>query len=175
ISEAWYFVPMVISSSLFPAIINAKKVSEELYYARLQKLYDLMVWIAISVALPMTFLSDWVVHILYGNQYNQAGSVLMIHIWGGVNVSMGTAWSRWILNENKQIIATYGHFLGAILNIIFNLYFIKSCGIDGAAYATLLSYFLSALFVYTLYKPKIAYKMFLKSILLWRSVYAKKK
>jgi len=25
ISEAWYFIPMVITSSLFPAIINAKK------------------------------------------------------------------------------------------------------------------------------------------------------
>lgn len=42
ISEAWYFIPMVVVSSLSPAIINAKKISEELYYARLQKLYDLM-------------------------------------------------------------------------------------------------------------------------------------
>ena len=25
LSEAWYFIPMVIASSLFPAIINAKK------------------------------------------------------------------------------------------------------------------------------------------------------
>ena len=37
ISEAWYFIPMVVASSLFPAIINAKKHSEEQYYARLQK------------------------------------------------------------------------------------------------------------------------------------------
>ncbi len=50
LSEAWYFIPMVIASSLFPAIINAKKQSEELYYARLQKLYDLMVWMAIAIA-----------------------------------------------------------------------------------------------------------------------------
>lgn len=174
ISEAWYFIPMVITSSLFPAIINAKKQSEELYYARLQRLYDLMVWIAIAVALPMTFLSDYVVNLLYGEQYKQAGSVLMIHIWAGVNVAMGTVWSKWILNENKQIIATYGHFIGALLNIILNLYFIKHYGVEGAAFATLLSYFLSAFFVYTLYKPKIAYGMFLKSIQIWR-IYANKK
>ncbi len=31
ISEAWYFIPMVITSSLFPAIINSKKHSENLY------------------------------------------------------------------------------------------------------------------------------------------------
>ena len=82
LSEAWYFIPMVIASSLFPAIINAKKHSEKLYYERLQKLYDLMVWIAIAIALPMTFLSDWVVNLLYGEQYNQAGSVLMIRYMG---------------------------------------------------------------------------------------------
>ncbi|MFT7824752.1 MAG: flippase, partial [Sulfurimonas sp.] len=81
LSEAWYFIPMVIASSLFPAIINAKKVSEELYYARLQRLYDLMVWMAIAIALPMTFLSDWVVNLLYGVQYNQSGTVLALHIW----------------------------------------------------------------------------------------------
>ncbi len=86
ISEAWYFIPMVIASSVFPAIINAKKISEELYYARLQKLYNLMVWISIAVALPMTFLSDWVINLLYGGQYNQAGNVLMIHIWTGIFV-----------------------------------------------------------------------------------------
>lgn len=35
LSEAWYFIPMVIIPSLFPAIINAKKISEELYYTRI--------------------------------------------------------------------------------------------------------------------------------------------
>ncbi len=30
LSEVWYFIPMVISSSLFPAILNAKKISKEL-------------------------------------------------------------------------------------------------------------------------------------------------
>jgi len=49
LSEVWYFIPMAITNSLFPAIISAKKVSEKLYYGRLQKLYDLMVWLAIAI------------------------------------------------------------------------------------------------------------------------------
>jgi len=36
ISEAWYFVPIVINSSLFPAIINAKKRSRKEFYKRLK-------------------------------------------------------------------------------------------------------------------------------------------
>ena len=86
LSEAWYFIPMVIAASLFPAIINAKKISELLYYARLQNLYNLMVWLAIAIAIPMTFMSDWIIELLYGGEYNEASAVLIIHIWAGVRV-----------------------------------------------------------------------------------------
>jgi len=81
LSEIWYFIPTVVVSSLFPAIVNARRQSEELYCDRLQKLFDLVAWIAIAIALPMTFLSDMIVNMLYGEQYNQAASVLTIHIW----------------------------------------------------------------------------------------------
>jgi len=144
LSEAWYFIPMVIASSLFPAIINAKKVSEALYYARLQKLYDLMVWLAIAIALPMTFLSDWIVNLLYGEQYDQAGSVLMIHIWAGIFVFMGVASSKWLISENLQIFSTINTTIGAIINILLNYILIKNIGIEGAAWATLISYFTAA-------------------------------
>lgn len=144
ISEAWYFIPMVIASSLFPAIINAKKQSEDLYYARLQKLYDLMMWMAIAIALPMTFLSDWIIHLLYGEQYSQAGSVLMIHIWAGVFVFLGVASGKWLLSENLQIFSTINTTIGAIVNVILNYVLIKNMGVVGAAWATLISYFVAA-------------------------------
>ncbi|WP_331774337.1 flippase [Sulfurospirillum sp. 1612] len=144
ISELWYFIPMVIASSLFPAIINAKKQSEELYYSRLQKLYDLMVWMAIAIALPMTFLSDWVVGLLYGEQYNQAGSVLMIHIWAGIFVFLGVASGKWLLTENLQIFSTINTSIGAVVNIVLNYILIKEIGVVGAAWATLISYFVAA-------------------------------
>jgi len=144
ISEAWYFIPMVIASSLFPAIINAKKQSEELYYSRLQKLYDLMVWMAIAIALPMTFLSDWVVNLLYGEQYNQAGSVLMIHIWAGIFIGFSVVSGNWYINENLTRVAFYRNMIGAIVNVLLNLWLINLYGIKGAAIATLISYCIAA-------------------------------
>ena len=137
LSEVWYFIPMVIASSLFPAIINAKKVSKELYYARLQKLYGLMVWMAIAVALPMTFFSDWVVNFLYGEQYNQAESVLMVHIWAGVFVFLGVASGKWFMIENLQILSFWRTFYGMSINIVLNFLLIPKYGIQGAAIATL--------------------------------------
>lgn len=144
LSEAWYFIPMVIASSLFPAIIEAKKQSEELYCERLQKLYDLMVWLAIAIALPMTFLSDWVVGLLYGGQYSQAGSVLMIHIWSGIFVFLGVASGKWYLSENLQKYAFLRTFLGVVANIFLNITLIPRYGVEGAAIATLISQIIAA-------------------------------
>jgi O-antigen/teichoic acid export membrane protein len=140
ISEAWYFIPGAIASSIFPAIINAKKQNEDLYYARLQKLYDIMVWMAIAIALPMTFLSDGIVGLLYGAQYNEAGSVLMVHIWAGVFVFLGVASGQWLLSENLQIFSTMNTTIGAIVNIGLNYMLIPRMGIEGSAWATLISY-----------------------------------
>jgi O-antigen/teichoic acid export membrane protein len=143
-SEAWYFIPTVIASSVFPAILNAKKISEDIYYARLKNLYDLMVWIAIVIALPMTFWSDWVVSLLYGKQYAQASNVLMVHIWAGVFVFLGVANSKRLLSENLQIFSTINTTIGMVVNVFLNFILIKNYGVLGAAWATLVSYFVAA-------------------------------
>jgi len=146
LSEAWYFVPMAITSSVFPAIINAKKQSEELYYQRLQKLYDLMVWLAVAIALPTTFLAPWVIRVLYGDAFLPAAGVLSIHIWAGVFVGLGVASGRWFLCENMQKEAFYRTFLGAICNVVLNIIMIPKYGINGAAVSTLISQSIAAYF-----------------------------
>jgi O-antigen/teichoic acid export membrane protein len=153
LSEVWYFIPVLITSSVFPAIINAKNISEKLYYKRIQNLYSLMIWLSIGIAIPITFLANDIIRFLFGAQYQNAVSVLKIHIWAGVFVFFGCAWSKWILNENKQMLITLSHILGAALNILFNYKLIPICGIVGAAIATILSYFLSELLGILLYKP----------------------
>ncbi len=169
LSEAWYFIPVIISSSLFPAIINAKKKSEELYYQRLQKLYDLMVWIAIAIALPMTFLSDWVINLLYGEAYHQAGGVLMVHIWAGVFVFFASAWSKDMLVNNNQNIFIYYDLFSVSINIILNIVLIPMIGIIGAAIATAISIPLTYILFYFFYKEqKLTIIFFLKAVFLFR-------
>ena len=137
--EAWYFIPSAIMASLFPAIIESRKESEEIYEKRVQKLYELMVWGSILVALPITFLADWVIQVLFGSDFKEAATVLKIYIWGFVFVSLGVASSHWLVAENLEKHALLRSFLGAILNISLNLYLIPIYGITGAAYATLIT------------------------------------
>jgi len=162
LSEAWYFVPMAITSSVFPAIINAKKQSEELYYKRLQRLYDLMVWLAVAIALPTTFLAPWVIKILYGGAFFPAAGVLSIHIWAGVFVFLGVASGRWFLCENMQKEAFYRTFLGAICNIVLNIIMIPKYGIIGAAVSTLISQSIAAYF-YDVLNKKTRYVFWIKT------------
>ena len=143
LSEVWYFIPVVITSSLFPAIVSAKKVSEGLYRQRLQRLCTLMTWLAIAVALPVTFLADSVIVLLYGHQYREAGGVLAIHIWGAVFVFLGVASGVFFTAENwtKKSLCRTGS--GAVSNVLFNLALIPRYGISGGAAATVLSQFVA--------------------------------
>ncbi len=140
ISEAWYFIPLAISSSIFPAIINAKKISEELYLSRLQKLYDLLAWIAIGISIPVTLFSTEIISILLGNNYAPAAPVMTIYIWAGIAVFLGVASSQFLINENLTKIAFLRSLLGMIANVILNLILIPKIGIIGSAIASLISY-----------------------------------
>jgi len=165
LSEIWYFIPTVVASSLFPAIVNAKRQSEELYYDRLQKLFDLVTWIAIAIALPMTFLSDMIVNMLYGEQYSQAASVLMIHIWASIFVFLGVASGQWFIAENLQLLAFWRTFCGMVTNIFLNLLLITKFGIKGVAIATLVSYMIAGfMFDFASYKLRRIFFMKLNTI-----------
>lgn len=146
ISEAWYFIPMAVVASVFPAILHAKKKSELLYYQRLQKLYDVMVILSIAVAIPMTFLSDWMMLTLFGDAYKQAGTVLAIHIWASVFVFLGVASGKWFLAENRQMLGLQRTALGALVNVVLNFALIPGFGVVGAAVATVISQAIAALF-----------------------------
>jgi O-antigen/teichoic acid export membrane protein len=147
ISEAWYFVPVIVCGSLFPAVINAKKQSEEQYNARLQKLYSLMVWVALPITVVITFSAGGIIRLLYGTEFSEAASVLTVHIWAGVFVFLGVASSKWFLAENLQLYSFLYKGSGAVINVILNFFFIKRFGVVGAAWATVISYGFAAYFL----------------------------
>lgn len=167
LSEAWYFVPMVIASSIYPAIINAKKEDTKQYYLSLQKLYNYMVIGAIITALLISFTNEWIIDFLYGSQYNQAANVLVLHVWAGLFVALGIASGKWFLTENLQSILMINTAIGAISNILMNYYLINQFGIVGAAVSTLISYSLATYFSLLLFKKtRFTFMQMTKSIFL---------
>ena len=147
LSEAWYIVPVVINSSLFPALINAKNRNQDEFYERLRLMYSFMLWGSVFISIPTTIFSDQIINLLYKEQFNLASSVLMIHIWVGVLVSLGVVTSSLVIANNKQKNALIALSIGTISNIIINFFFIPRLGIIGAAFATIISQFISGILV----------------------------
>lgn len=144
IPEILYLIPALVSNSLFPAILNARKVNFSCYYGRLQKMLSMLVWLAIVIALPMTFCSNWLVTLVYGQAYQGAGQVLMIAIWAGIFVAMGVVSNLWFMAENLPRLAFYRTLYGAIASILLNIVLIPIYGIKGAALAMLFSQILAS-------------------------------
>jgi O-antigen/teichoic acid export membrane protein len=140
VSEVWYFIPMMIVASVFPAIIEVKQRNERHYYERLQHLLDLMVWLSVIVAIPITFFGSSIIVLIFGDAYKESGVILSIHIWASVFVFLGVAGGKWFLVENRQILNFYRKFSGAVINIILNFLLIPDFGPIGAAVATIFSY-----------------------------------
>lgn len=147
LSEAWYFLPMVISSSLFPAIINAKEKSQELYTLRIITLLNILYCIAIPLVIIVYMYAKEIILFLYGENYLFASPVLSIHIIAFIFVSLGVGMHKWIIIENLQKYEFYSLLFGSISNIILNYFLIGRYGIVGAAIATLLSQIIANIFL----------------------------
>lgn len=152
-SEIWYFVPIAICSSVFPAIIRTKQRSEQEYYSRLQQLYDLMAGMSLMVAIPMTFVSGSLITSLLGKEYVSAGTILALHIWSGPFVFLGVARSQWLMAENLTRFSFLTTSLGAITNVILNFILIPNYQGNGAALATVISYAVASHVACILYPP----------------------
>jgi len=147
ISEVWYFIPMVIVASVFPDILNVKERSETVYQKKIQQLYDLLLWLAIIIALIITLTSSHLVNILFGSDYLPSSDVLAIHTWAGLFVALGVAKGKWALAENQHIYSILYQAIGLILNIVFNYYLIPILSASGAAIATLFTVFSNTMLI----------------------------
>lgn len=146
LTEVWYFIPMTIAASVFPTIIESRKKSHVLYHQRLNKLFELMIVLALALALPISFMSQWIMAVLYGHGYDDSAHVLVIHVWTGLFVFSGVASSRWFIAENLQKYTFYRTLAGCLVNIGLNIVFIPRYGPIGSAWASVVSQSVASVF-----------------------------
>ena len=166
ISESWYFIPVAIVTSVFPAIIQVRKTDIDRYKTRLQNLYDLLVLISLPVAVLVSIFANSIISILYGNQYDGAGAMLSIHIWSGIFVFLGSASSQYLLAEGFTMVSFSRTAFGALINVLLNLWLIPLYGGWGASMATLIAYASATFFLVFIPKTKEQGILMLKSLFL---------
>ena len=143
ILELIYFLPGVLIGSYLPAITYVKKHEPEKYRAKLLQFYSVMTYTALAFTVLMAVNSFWVMDLLYGKEFEGSGMILFIYSFSIYATFLGVASSQYLTVERLLKISMYRTFIGAIANIILNFWLIPRYGINGAAIASLISYFIS--------------------------------
>jgi len=153
LSENWTFLVLAMTSSVTPYILEGKKISEEVYYKRLQKICNFLALIFYLIAIPLTFLSTPLVVLVFGEKFIGAGVILSIHIWSSIWYFFGNIKITWIVAEELTGFALAASFCGAVMNVLLNIWLIPICQAVGSAIATVISYGFADYVMCLIYPP----------------------
>lgn len=163
ISELWYFLPTMIVSSLFPAIINAKNTSPEIYYKRTKKLFGLVLAITALTSLFTAVFSRELILVVFGAGFIGSIGILNVYVWSNIGTSLTLVTQQMLIAENFVKISSLVVFIGMIFNVVLNIFLIPVYGAIGAAIATLISYFIPFLTLFAFSKSRKILLLILKS------------
>ena len=135
--EVSYILPAVLMAAVFPAMVKSRESDPAMYDARIQRLFDLIVWLAFCIAIPTSLFASAIVDLLLSNAYAAAGPVLAVLAWMPVLVSFGMVRQKWLIAENALRVAMLVEVVGCALNVLLNLMMIPRFGAVGAAWSAL--------------------------------------
>jgi len=160
LSTTWYFIPMMISQSVGPAIAQKRESDKVVYNRLINQLFSLSWWLMLPLSISIALASDPLIRILYGTAYSASANILAVHVFANIPVALGVMQTIWIVNERKNIIFFNKAIVGAISNVVMNIFMIPLYGAFGAALATVFSQLVSAVFSNILFAPNIFKRQF---------------
>lgn len=140
LTEAIYFLPNLVCASVFPALVSAKSRADKSFEDNLVLLYRTLLMLAIPIAILISIFAANIVTLVFGDSYNQSSSVLQIYSIAFILVTIGVVSSKYMTIEKLQKLMFVSTILGMAVNISLNIILIPRFGIEGAAYATVISY-----------------------------------
>jgi PST family polysaccharide transporter len=166
ITDMFVFIPVAVCSSYMPILVKSKKEgTHKEFVQNIQFFLNWMAKISILLAVIISLFSFQIVKLLYGVKYIEAYKILIIHVWALIPMYLGAAAGQYLVIENLQKYHIYKSISGLILNVGLNIFLIPEYGAIGAAVATLISYFVSAIFSNYFFGPtKLLFSYQLKSI-----------
>ena len=161
LAEVWLILPAIIGPSIYPAIIAAKKVNNELYRKRILQVTKSMIIGVIPVAVIITLLSGQIVHLIFGKQFILAGDYLALYIWTGVPYLIFFVLNQMFYIESLLKVGLVISIFTVASNIVLNFILIPIYGGIGAVIATLITTISSTLLSLIILNSKTG--IFLKS------------
>ena len=166
LTEIWYFIPVIIQTSIFPSIVKSFNDESEKFLKQIKFLLTLVVFIGLAISITTFLLSGEIVRILYGNDYIESAKILKILIWATVFVGIIQIRNSFLYTNNFTIVHMKIVILSLILNVALNYLWIDDFQGAGAALSTLVTYAFSALFANFIFEEtRILFWLLINSIL----------
>ena len=119
LTEIWYFIPLIVQSSVMPNIMGSLSNLNE-FYTKMQGLFTVMVGFSYFVAIGNTLFSQWAINTLFGTAYVSAPPILNVTIWALLFVCLGVMRNIYLLGKNLTMLSFIFTFIGMSVNIGLN-------------------------------------------------------
>jgi len=146
LSELWYVIPVTLAARYYPDLLKAFNHNWDSYLLILKKRSIQFFVMALAIAVLMTLTAKWIMLLAYGEKFVASATVLQIHVWAGCFIFVRALISQHLIITGNEPLSLLSHGVGAILNVLLNLWLIPIYGIEGAAWATLISYAYASFF-----------------------------
>lgn len=156
-------IPYMFSGAWLPILSQNAFSNPTVFHWNISQFFRVLFMIAVPLTITIALLSDSIISILYGNEYEK--SIILLKLL------MGYTFLIFLCTGNKTVLESYGQqklwtfslFIGLLVSIGLNLWLIPSVGLHGAVYAilgsTLVITFISSFFMITIAKWKPDYKI----------------
>ncbi|MBA3779593.1 MAG: polysaccharide biosynthesis C-terminal domain-containing protein [Chloroflexi bacterium] len=108
--------------------------------------------VTLALSIPVFIFAPWLVETIYGPAFAEAGFALRAIIPGIVVYSVVAILSRYVVGTGSPGLGTMVLLSGLGVNIVLNLILIPRFGITGAAAASSISYFVTAVLTLTIFR-----------------------
>jgi PST family polysaccharide transporter len=153
LTELGLVLPGIVISTLLPTLARLREIDRPAYHARVQYLCTLTTWLCLALALGLTLIAPWFIHVTYGPAFAGAAPVVAISAWSIVFAMQGAARGQWLLLENLQRFGLWYVLMGCLTNVTLNALLIPPFGAIGAAIAAVCTQAVVALVAPLAFRP----------------------
>ena len=157
IAAMWSVIPTAFLNVIRPKVMSSNTKDRKLYEKRMTETFTGLIYSAIPYSVIITIIGKYVIWLLYGKDFIPGNSALKIVVWYCAFSYIGGGRSIYLICEDKNKYATIFCIWGAIINAVLNWFLIPSYGINGAAFATLLTQIFANVIIPACYKETREY------------------
>jgi len=152
LAEIFSLFPVSLMDAIFPVLARSAR-NEQDFERYLKFSYRALMALVFAVCAVAVPLSRPLTHLVFGAKYAASAPLFAALIWSEVAIFFGVVLKMGLIARNLQRFLAVSTAVGAIVNIILNIFWIPRYGALGATWATNISYAVASIFIYFAFRP----------------------